>query len=158
MQKGKMDYIAHIKESFRSQRHDFMNYFQIVYAYIQLGKTNEAIDSIKKVISLNMSLSNIYSLSLFHVSLYLDMMVRELDDLEHEIVIKVNNHTDYDLRLIDNEEEILDDLKCIFKKVIRNDYDGSIINLEIEEFEDSIRFLFVGKNNSSSTYTFTIRP
>lgn len=157
MQKGKMDYIAYIKESLRGQRHDFMNYFQIVYAYIQLGKTNEAIDSINKVISLNMSLSNIYNLSLFHVSVYLDRMVRELDDLEHEIIIKVNNHTDYDLRLIDNEKEILDDLDCIFKGFMDSD-DVGIINIEVEEFEDSIRFLFVGKNKSSTTYAFTIRP
>lgn len=148
----KSDYIAHIKESFRSQRHDFMNYFQIVYAYIQLGKTNEAIDSIKKVINLNMNLSNIYNISLFHISLYLDKLIRELNDLEYDTIIKANNHTNYDLRLISNEKNIVEELNHIFDNFISRDYtegESSIVELEIEEFEDSISFLFIGKNNTS---------
>ena len=100
------DYLEYIKESFRSQRHDYMNYFQIVYAYIQLGKTNEAINSIKDVINLNLNLSNIYNLSLFHLSLYLDKVIRELNDLEYKTKIIVKNHTSHDLRIIKNEGKI----------------------------------------------------
>ncbi len=144
------DYLKYIKEGYKSQRHDFMNYIQIIYAYIQLGKTNEAIDSISKVININKNLSSIYNLSLFHVSLYLDKTIRELNDLEYNTVIIVNNQTNHDLRIIKNEWNIINYLDNIFKQFIDGDCFGkSKIKLEIEEYEESIRFLFEGNYNIS---------
>ena len=145
------DYLEYIKESFRSQRHDYMNYFQIVYAYIQLGKTNEAINSIKDVINLNLNLSNIYNLSLFHLSLYLDKVIRELNDLEYKTKIIVKNHTSHDLRIIKNEGIIISCLDNIFNNYINNDcIENSMFYLEVEELEGSISFLFVGNYNIST--------
>lgn len=144
------DYLKYIKEIYKSQRHDFMNYIQIIYAYIQLGKTNEAIESIKKTIKINKNLSNIYSLSLFHVCLYLDKVIRELNDLEYNTIIIVNNHTNHDLRIIKNECNIINYLDYIFNQFVDNDsVDKSEIKLEIEEYEESIRFLFAGNYNIS---------
>lgn len=142
-----IEHIAYAKEMLTYQRHDYMNYFQIVYACLQLGRTNDAINSIKKVIKLNENLYKIYNISLIHVSISLDKMVRDLCNIGYMVSIEVENHTDYDSRFASNEETIVDVLRSIYNNKENNTTEGEkIFTLKIDEFEDSIRFFFSGDN------------
>ena len=105
--KEKAEYISYMKDVFREQRHDYMNYFQVIYGYLQLGKIEEALRQIKKIIQLNSNLSQIYKMSLFHVSVYLDRAIREMGDLEYIINLHVLNNRQNTICCIDNEEEII---------------------------------------------------
>lgn len=159
---NEIEHIVYTKEMLKHQRHDYMNYFQIVYAYLQLGRTNDAINSIKKVIKLNENLYNIYNISLIHVSIYLDKMVRDLYNIGYMVNIEVENHTDYISRFASNEKDIVDILRSIYYNNENNTTEGErIFALKIDEFKDSIRFLFSGDNkmdfidlyNDKCTYT-----
>lgn len=59
----------------RMQRHDFMNYLQVIYGYIQINKANEALKYIKDVNNKMMLLSRIYSIDSPILSLLLNDFV-----------------------------------------------------------------------------------
>lgn len=144
-------YISYMKDVFRKQRHDYMNYFQIIYGYLQLGKTEEAIGQIKKIIQLNSNISQIYKLSLFHISIFLDNVIKEMEDLEYIVDIDVINNTKNTISFFDNEEKIIENLDLIFTYFLEQDIESKKnIGIKIEEFEDRISFIFCGENKIST--------
>lgn len=149
--KEKAEYISYMKDVFREQRHDYMNYFQVIYGYLQLGKIEEALRQIKKIIQLNSNLSQIYKMSLFHVSVYLDRAIREMGDLEYIINLHVLNNRQNTICFIDNEEEIIKNLDLIFEDFMEEGIQFKRnIDIEIEEFKDRISFTFSGENKIST--------
>lgn len=149
--KEKVEYISYMKDVFRDQRHDYMNYFQVIYGYLQLGKIEEALGQIKKIILLNSNLSQIYKMSLFNVSIYLDRAIREMGDLDYVINLHILNNRQDTICFIDNEEEIIKNLDLIFKHFIEEDIQFKRnIDIEIEEFKDRISFTFSGENKIST--------
>lgn len=149
--KEKAEYISYMKDVFREQRHDYMNYFQVIYGYLQLGKIEEALRQIKKIIQLNSNLSQIYKMSLFHVSVYLDRAIREMGDLEYIINLHVLNNRQNTICFIDNEEEIIKNLDLIFEDFMKEGIQFKRnIDIEIEEFKDRISFTFSGENKIST--------
>lgn len=139
--------VVEFKRLLREQRHDFMNMFQIVYGYIQLGKVDKAIYSVNKVIELNSNISKLYSLSIFTISLFMDKKIREFTDFDMKINLAVKNMTDYEIRSIENEKEILGSLISIFDKIIDRDIkDTETLNISIIEFDEGISFVFEGEN------------
>lgn len=139
--------VVEFRRLLREQRHDFMNMFQIVYGYIQLGKVDKAIYSVNKVIELNSNISKLYSLSIFTISLFMDKKIREFTDFDMKINLAVKNMTDYEIRSIENEKEILGSLISIFDKIIDRDIkDMEILNISIIEFDEGISFVFEGEN------------
>lgn len=149
--KEKVEYISYMKDVFRDQRHDYMNYFQVIYGYLQLGKIEEALGQIKKIIRLNSNLSQIYKMSLFNVSIYLDRAIREMGDLDYVINLHILNNRQDTICFIDNEEEIIKNLDLIFKHFIEEDIQFKRnIDIEIEEFKDRISFTFSGENKIST--------
>ncbi|MBW4827294.1 MAG: Spo0B domain-containing protein [Clostridiaceae bacterium] len=149
--KEKVEYISYMKDVFRDQRHDYMNYFQVIYGYLQLGKIEEALRQIKKIIRLNSNLSQIYKMSLFNVSIYLDRAIREMGDLDYVINLHILNNRQDTICFIDNEEEIIKNLDLIFKHFIEEDIQFKRnIDIEIEEFKDRISFTFSGENKIST--------
>lgn len=149
--KEKAEYISYMKDVFREQRHDYMNYFQVIYGYLQLGKIEEALRQIKKIIQLNSNLSQIYKMSLFHVSVYLDRAIREMGDLEYIINLHVLNNRQNTICFIDNEEEIIKNLDLIFEDFMEEGIRFKRnVDIEIEEFKDRISFTFSGENKIST--------
>ncbi|HHV27503.1 Spo0B domain-containing protein [Anaerosalibacter bizertensis] len=149
--KEKAEYISYMKDVFREQRHDYMNYFQVIYGYLQLGKIEEALRQIKKIIQLNSNLSQIYKMSLFHVSVYLDRAIREMGDLEYIINLHVLNNRQNTICFIDNEEEIIKNLDLIFEDFMEEGIQFKRnVDIEIEEFKDRISFTFSGENKIST--------
>lgn len=139
--------VVEFRRLLREQRHDFMNMFQIVYGYIQLGKVDKAIYSVNKVIELNSNISKLYSLSIFTISLFMDKKIREFTDFDMKINLAVKNMTDYEIRSIENEKEILGSLISIFDKIIDRDIkDTETLNMSIIEFNEGISFIFEGEN------------
>lgn len=59
----------------RMQRHDFMNNLQVIYGYIQINKTNEALKYIKGINNNMILLSRIYNLNSKMLSLLLNDFV-----------------------------------------------------------------------------------
>lgn len=149
--KEKAEYTSYIKNVFREQRHDYMNYFQVIYGYLQLGKIDEAIGQIKKIIQLNSNLSQIYKLSFFHISIYLDRAIREMGDLDYIINLNVLSNIQDTIYFIDNEEEIIKNLDLIFKGFMEKDAQFKRnIDIKIEELKDRISFTFFGENKIST--------
>lgn len=52
----------YVIEQMRLQRHDFMNYLQVIYGYIQINKPQEAINYIKSINKYMAAASRVYSL------------------------------------------------------------------------------------------------
>lgn len=141
-------YVKYMSDNFRAQRHDFMNYFQILYGYIQLGKINEANEYIKGIMELNKNMSKAYSISLLKVSILLDKMVREFSDIDCIVELDIKKYIDCTLRMVDNEDDIVNLLGKVFDYYMeREEFCKNKIHIKIEEFEDRISFLFVGKYN-----------
>lgn len=139
--------VVEFRRLLREQRHDFMNMFQIIYGYIKLGKIDKAIYSVNKVIELNSNISKLYSLSIFTISLFMDKKIREFTDFDMKINLAVKNMTDYEIRSIENEKEILESLISIFDKIMDRDIkDTEALNISIFEFDEGISFLFEGEN------------
>src|SRR3712207_7871447 len=57
-----MEDIEKFINAFRKERHDFMNCVQIIYGYLQLDNTKEAIRYINKLIGENKDISSLYAL------------------------------------------------------------------------------------------------
>lgn len=147
----KAKYIGYMKDVFREQRHDYMNYYQIIYGYLQLGKLEEAVGKIEKIIQLNSNLSQIYKLSLFHLSIYLDKNIREMEDLNYIVDLNVDNDTENSICFIENEEEIIGNLDLIFNYFIGEGIQSKKhIDIKVEEFEDRISFIFTGEDKIST--------
>lgn len=54
-----MNDLQWVMEQLRTQRHDFMNYIQVIYGYIQLNRHEDALNYIKKINKKMMMLSQI---------------------------------------------------------------------------------------------------
>jgi len=59
----------------RMQRHDFMNYLQVVYGYIQVNRPKEAVEYIKRVNNQMTMLSRIYNINCSILSVLLNDFV-----------------------------------------------------------------------------------
>ncbi|CAG7840354.1 hypothetical protein Z959_00775 [Clostridium novyi B str. ATCC 27606] len=77
---------------FRKQRHDFMNYVQIIYGYIQLDKKEDAKRYINKIIGENKNISKIYSLGDQCFGFCIEKLIKELNEKEikFELDIEIN--------------------------------------------------------------------
>ncbi|KEI00993.1 Spo0B domain-containing protein [Clostridium botulinum] len=77
---------------FRKQRHDFMNYVQIIYGYLQLDKKEDAKRYINKIIGENKNISKIYSLGDQYFGFCIENLIKELNEkeIEFELDIEIN--------------------------------------------------------------------
>jgi hypothetical protein len=77
----------------------------------------------------------------------MDKKMREFTDFDMKINLVVKNMTDYEIRSIENEKEILESLISIFDKIMDRDIkDTEALNISIFEFDEGISFLFEGEN------------
>ncbi|MCX7951363.1 MAG: Spo0B domain-containing protein [Clostridiales bacterium] len=68
-----------ITEQIRNQRHDFMNYLQVIYGYLQINRPNDAVDYIKKVNKKMIMLSQIYNIDSPIISMFVHDIINQLE-------------------------------------------------------------------------------
>lgn len=110
-----MEEIEKFIYEFRKQRHDFMNYVQIICGYLELDKKEEAKRYINKIIGENKNISKIYSLGDQYLGFSLEKIIKSLyeKDIEFEIDVEINELS----RNVFQEEyyrkqKILNDILC----------------------------------------------
>lgn len=120
----------------RMQRHDFMNYLQVVYGYIQVNRPKEAVEYIKGINNQMIMLSKIYNINCNILSVLLNDFVFQCT--------KYSIETEFYSELESIDEDVftkdIDNIKIKFDKVFEwvikslgnMDDDGcKIVNIEI---------------------------
>lgn len=74
---------------FRRERHDFMNCMQIIYGYLQLDNTKEAIRYINKIIGQNKDISSLYVLEDQYFGFCMEKVMKKLCQKEIEVDLDV---------------------------------------------------------------------
>lgn len=92
-------------EELRIQRHDFMNYMQVIFGYIQINKPDNASEYIKKINSRMITLSRIFNLESSYLGILLQNLIGTIYKLGAEIIFE-------------NEINYID--KVVFSKNITN--------------------------------------
>ena len=77
-----MEDIEKFINAFRKERHDFMNCVQIIYGYLQLDNTKEAIRYINKIIGENKAISNLYALGDQSFGFCMEKIIKNLKQKE----------------------------------------------------------------------------
>lgn len=140
--------INNLKGLARQQRHDFMNFFQVIYGYLQLNKKDKAIDQIKKITKMSSNLSKVFKLSIPSISFLLSKKINDANNYDISLVYQVKSEIPDELRDIENEEEIMTTLNGIFDSVIGffENIDGhNSLKINIEEYKNKIKVVFYGK-------------
>lgn len=116
----------------RMQRHDFLNYLQVIYGYIQINKSKEVINYIKDINKHIIILSSIYNLNCSIISLYLNEIIQlgnkycietkyycEPEYISEDIFSKNIDRNKRALKIIINKlERFLDkNEECMFKMI-----------------------------------------
>lgn len=120
-----------ITEQIRNQRHDFMNYLQVIYGYLQINRPNDAVDYIKKVNKKMIMLSQIYNIDSPLISLFVHDIINHLE----------KNNIDWELKNIESyisKEDLSKNIyiyKELYKKHISYLHDFIKDNMENEEVD-----------------------
>lgn len=136
--------INNMKRLFREQRHDYMNYIQIIYGYLQIGRIDKAIGEVGNVIAMNSNISKMYNLSILSISLFIDKWYKIFSNADIKVFYSIKNLTDFEIRVVDNDKEIIQNLDYIFNDIYEEFQEESSgeIGLDITEFEEGINFVF----------------
>ncbi len=77
----------YVIEQMRLQRHDFMNYLQVIYGYIQINKPAEAINYIKNINKYMIALSKIFNLECDTLGMFFQEFISKCNKFYIEIEI-----------------------------------------------------------------------
>lgn len=82
----------YVIEQMRLQRHDFMNYLQVIYGYIQINKPAEAINYIKNINKYMITLSKIFNLECDALGMFFQEFLNKCSklyiDIELDLIIE----------------------------------------------------------------------
>lgn len=115
-----MEYSNDFVKFIRTQRHDFMNHFQIIYAYIQMGKAEEAKEYINGLSKKNQIISSLYNLGDGVLALYLEKNIERL--WKQGVIVLLDIEIDY-LRLANFKCDYYK--KCTLVNNIFNDIENN---------------------------------
>lgn len=152
-------------DQLRLQRHDFMNYLQVIFGYIQLNKPDKAVSYIKNINKQMVNISRIYNLESDPLGLLFQDFIMKCSkfDLEMELEIGISavdnsvveNNYQLFINLIDNFLEklsIIEDnnssINVMLKGVFNNFYiiisNSTIINSV--EYHDFLYNVYIESN------------
>ncbi|WDC83881.1 Spo0B domain-containing protein [Caloramator sp. mosi_1] len=121
----------------RKQRHDFMNYLQVIYGYLQINKPNEALNYIKKLNTKMYMLSQLYNLENSYLSLII-----------HDIITTVEKcGLDWQLKNIKSyitEEELSKNINKYIEGL--EDFKQTLYNVLIKQFKNQEIFISTKEN------------
>lgn len=110
-------------EQMRMQRHDFMNYLQVIYGYIQLDRSQDAVYYIKKINNKMMILSQIFNLECPYFAILMQEFIEQLDkhniNIEFKSKIECIPHGIFS-KNIEIKRKTLSEIKAIIVKELRN--------------------------------------
>lgn len=133
------------KDLLKNQRHDYMNLFQIVYGYLQLNKKDKALNQIKWINSMVSSISKVYRISIFSISMLLEEKLKKADNYSIHLEYNVYSKLDETLRTVANQKQIIEKIDDVFDIIIKKAYDQNeenLISIDIHECSDNITFIF----------------
>ena len=142
---AKAGYTKDIKLISRELRHDYMNAFQIIYGYLQLKKSEKAVEHIKKINALTVNISKVYNISITSIAVFLDKKTREAHSNGTSIYYEVKVYTDDEYRGAKNEYDIIVSLSEIFNLItdeISHSSSNEDLIIDIAEYKDRIEFIF----------------
>ncbi|KGN02486.1 hypothetical protein Z969_05230 [Clostridium novyi A str. 4570] len=122
-----MEDIEKFINAFRKERHDFMNCVQIIYGYLQLDNTKEAIRYINKIIGENKDISSLYALGDQCFGFCMEKVIKELNQKEIEVDLDV-------------------EIDKLYKENFKNQYNKKeeLINNIINEIENNkLKFVYI---------------
>lgn len=158
-------------EQLRLQRHDFMNYLQVIYGYIQINKPNEAINYIKKINKYMIAISRIFNLECdvfgilfqefinkcnkFNIEIELDLRI-EYISCEHfskDIEKKKNLFDITTDKIIDKINSIENDSRILYVHICGLPEDFNIIISNVKEINNenyysSMASIFLAERNN----------
>lgn len=120
-----------ITEQVRNQRHDFMNYLQVIYGYLQINRPNDAVEYIKKINKKMIMLSQIYNIDSPVISMFVHDIISQLE----------KNNIEWELKNIESyisNEDLSKNIyiyKELYKKhisLIHNFIKNNMINEEVD--------------------------
>lgn len=124
----------------RMQRHDFMNYLQVIYGYIQINKANEALRYIKDINNKMMLLSRIYNIDSPILSLLLNDFVMKCTEyyIENEL------YCECDFNSIEFSKDSFKKMHEKFQKVFNR-----ILKHFSELNDDDKKYVLIGIGNKN---------
>lgn len=135
-------------EELRIQRHDFMNYIQVIYGYIQINRPNDAVEYIKKINSRMQITSKIFNLECQEFGVLLHNIICTLYKLDIEVVFE--NEIDYIDNVIfskniDKIKPNFDIIKIKLEKLLSENF-SDIVFINVSGTAEIIS-LYISNNN-----------
>lgn len=143
----KSSYLKSLKSLEKYHRHECMNFFQIVYSYLQLNKKEKAIEQIKMISTIASNQSSAFKISVPVIAFLLSKKSKDAHDSGLSFTYNVKVHINEELRHSRNEEKIIDKLEDTFNTII--DFlslmeEKQSLTVDIIEYKDKINIAFNG--------------
>ncbi|EYE88474.1 hypothetical protein Q428_07780 [Fervidicella metallireducens AeB] len=159
----KEEYLSYVVEQLRMQRHDFMNFLQVIYGYLQLNKPQEAMEYLREINKKLMVLSALHNLEYPALALALqDFIIRnekkninvnfysELEEIPKkyistgmdklkEIINVIEKYTDKEIGKLKNKELNIEIYEENEKLIIKFASTDSLLNLiSLNKFKGTV--------------------
>jgi hypothetical protein len=133
-------------EQMRLQRHDFMNYLQVIYGYIQIDKPAEAINYIKNINKYMTALSEVFNIECDALGIFFQEFINKCS--------KFNIEIELDLRIeyisCEHFSKDIDKKKNLF------DFVTDKILEEMNSIENNTQKLYIYINESPEDFNLII--
>jgi hypothetical protein len=133
-------------EQLRLQRHDFMNFLQVIYGYLQINKPQEAINYIKEVNRKMTTLSQIFNLECPFLALFLQDLIMSCSKLN----IEVELHCEVEYISSKMFTKNIDEKRIVFERV------KSLISDKIKKFNLHQNTLYIQVSGSPEKFNIFI--
>ncbi|SHE44415.1 Spo0B domain-containing protein [Caloramator proteoclasticus] len=128
----------------RKQRHDFMNYLQVIYGYLQINKPEEALNYIKKINSRMYMLSQLYNLDNSYLSLIINDIINSIERCALEWQLKNLNFYISEEKLSKNINKYIENLNTFKQElydILRKEFKKQEIYIDAKEIEEGVQIL-----------------
>lgn len=100
-------------EQIRMQRHDFMNYLQVIYGYLQIEKPEEAINYIKNINQKMVIFSQLFNLE----NPIFALLMQDVITNSYKLGFSVEFESELEYISLDFSEKNIDNMKAAFEKI-----------------------------------------
>ncbi|GFR36287.1 Spo0B domain-containing protein [Thermobrachium celere] len=139
----------------RRQRHDFMNYLQVIFGYLQINKPNEALNYIKKINNKMVMLSQIYNLESSYIALIIQDIISIIErcGLEWHIKSIISYISDEEItKNINKYFDTLEKIKNELMLIIKSDFKKQEIYITVYSIDNIQYILLTNTSNFDDSY------
>ena len=133
----------------RKQRHDFMNYLQVIYGYLQINKPNDALNYIRKINNKMVMLSQIYNLESNLIALIMQDIIGVIERCGLDWYIKniISYISDEQItKNINKYFDILEKLKNELLNILKSEFKKQELYLTLF-VKDNIQYILITNNS-----------